>query len=197
MFRKTSLLVGMLALMLVAPQAHAAKGDMMLGFSGGVAAPMGDAKNFSKLGFLGGANFDYMVNDMVSLGVDGSYVVNNAKDELIVAPVTAAKVTFMQFGAHAKYMFPMEGSSVSPYIVAGAGMYNGKADITPNDPLFPETSETKFGGRIGAGANFAAGEKAKIGIESSFNHIATEVSSTQYVSVTAGVSFSLGGSSSK
>ena len=197
MFRKTSLLVGMLALMLIAPQAHAAKGDMMLGINGGIAAPMGDFKDVSKMGFLGGLNFDYMVNDMFAVGVDGSYVLNKAKDELIVAPVTDIKSTIIQFGAHAKYMFPMEGSSVSPYVVGGAGMYSGKADITPNDPLISESSETKFGGRIGLGANFAAGEKAKIGIESNFHHIATDISSTQYISVTAGVSFGFGGSASQ
>ena len=80
MFRKTTLCVGLLALTLVVPQAYAAKGDMMLGFSGGVSAPMSDFKDIAKLGFLGGANFDYMVNDMIAVGVDGSYIQNKTKD---------------------------------------------------------------------------------------------------------------------
>src|SRR5262245_19017149 len=101
MFRKTSLLVGMLALMLVAPQAHAAKGDMMVGLNGGIAAPMSDFGDVFKMGFQGGLDFDYMMNDNVALGVDGSYVSNSAKDELIVSPVTDLKATTIQFGAHA------------------------------------------------------------------------------------------------
>jgi opacity protein-like surface antigen len=195
MFRKTSVLAGALALMLVAPLAHAAKGDMSIGLGGGVSVPMSDFKDFAKLGFLGGASFDYMVNDMVAVGVDGSYVLNKAKDELIAADsLTDAKLTIMQFGAHAKYMFPLEGSSLSPYVVVGAGMFRGKYDQTPDDPNFPETSESKFGGRVGAGLGFKAGEKATIGVEANFNHVATEGTSTQYVSVLGRVSFAVGGS---
>src|SRR5207249_6416763 len=63
MLRKSSLLVAAIALMLVAPQAHAhaAKGDVNLSVGGGVCIPVSDYKDVVKLGFLGGLDVDYFV----------------------------------------------------------------------------------------------------------------------------------------
>jgi outer membrane protein W len=200
MFRKTCLVLAALATLAVVPQAHAAKGDIMLGLHGGVSMPMGDFKDGFKMGFLGGVEFDYMATEAVAIGADGAYITNKSSDDLNAAlPAgTDAKFTMIQFGAHAKYFFPMEGSSAMPYLVGGAGMFNGKADFSPDLTIggvaVPEDSETKFGGRIGVGCNFKAGESFRVKLEGNFNHVATEGSSTQFISVLGGVSIPMGGS---
>jgi opacity protein-like surface antigen len=200
MFRKISLVVAVLAALAIVPQAHAAaKGDMMLGVRGGASLPMSDFSDLTKTGFLGGADFTYMVNPKFGVGVDGSYVVNKVKDELIEPAVsngiTDAKVTQIQFGANAKYFFPMEGSAM-PYIVGGIGGVNGKLETTPDNG---NKSSTKGGGRIGLGGNFKAGSSLLVNLEGNFNYVktkddATGAKNTEYISILGGVTFPLGGS---
>ena len=196
MFRKISLVFAVLAALAIVPQAHAAaKGDMMLGVRGGASLPMSDFSDLTKTGFLGGADFTYMLNPKFGIGVDGSYVTNSWKDELIVAPLTDAKITQIQFGANGKYFFPMEGSAM-PYIVGGLGMTNGKASTTPDTG---GDSSTDFGGRIGLGGNFKAGSSLMINLEGNFNYVnskddATGAKNTEYISILGGVTFPLGGS---
>jgi hypothetical protein len=199
MFRKISLVVAVLAAIAMVPQAHAAaKGDMMLGVRGGASIPMSDFSDLTGTGFLGGADFTYMVNPKFGIGVDGSYVVNNVKDELLEPNVpngiTDAKVTQIQFGANGKYFF--SEASARPYIVLGLGMTNGKLDTTPDTG---NESSSDFGGRIGLGGNFKAGESLLINLEGNFNMVktaddATGAKDTQYISILGGVTFPLGGS---
>lgn len=199
MFRKTTLLAGALALMLVAPQAHAAQGGWVIDFNAGTAIPMGDFKDFANLGFMGGVGAGYGVTDAVQVGVDGSFIMNKGSDDynalltqLPTAPVEA-KFSMISGGAHLKYMFSTaEGSSMTPYVVVGAGLYNGKEKQESSDPLFNgESSDTKFGVRGGLGFGYKAGESVRVGLEGTFHHIATEGSSTQFVGLQAGVSVSM------
>lgn len=201
MFRKTTLLAGALALMLVAPQAHAAAGDFAITLNGGIATPIGDFKDAAKLGFTGGAGLDYMATESFAVGVDGSFISNKSSD-LLETSLTAgagvpatAKFTMIQGGAHGKYMFPMASeSSISPYVVVGLGIYNIKSKVessnTAYNALF-KGSESKFGGRGGLGLSYKTSEKVGIGVEGAFHYINTDVSATQYVSLQAGVTINM------
>src|SRR3990172_1838143 len=104
MLRKTSLVVAALALLVLVPQAQAAKGDFMVGLS-----------------------FGYAANENMSIGVDGSFTANDGSDDLnslltavatdlgpdgepgtsddgsTTIPVTG-KFNLLQGRAHAKYM---------------------------------------------------------------------------------------------
>lgn len=200
MFRKTTLLVGALALMLVAPQAHAAAGEWTIGLNGGVASPLGDFKDAAKLGFMGGVSFDYMVTENMALGADGSFISNKGSDLLndgltLAAGVpTTAKFTMMQGGAHLKYMFPMASeSSMSPYVVGGLGIYNMKSKVESTNALFTgDVSESKFGARGGLGFMYKTSEKVGIGVEGNFHWINTDITSTQFIGVQAGVTIGMG-----
>jgi outer membrane protein W len=205
MFRKTALLVGALALMLVAPPAHAAKGDWMIGLNGGTAIPMGDFKDAAKLGFMGGVGVGYAVTEAVSVGVDGSFIMNDGSDLLNAlltdiatifegTPTTVTgKTSMIQGGAHAKYMFPMGGESkISPYAVVGLGIYNLKFKTESSNAFWvDEASESKFGGRGGLGLNYKASENVGVGVEGTFHYISTDISATQFVGVQAGVTIGL------
>jgi opacity protein-like surface antigen len=182
MFRKTTLMVGALALMLAVPQAQAAKGDWKITVMGGAAVPMG---NFSKkiaeggvgakLGFAGGAGVDYMVTDAVGIGVDGMFTTNNLnKDELDLIkaadPTFELKYTQIGGGAHVKYWFPMSDSPLSPYVVVGAGATNFKAKGTVLG-VAGDQSKTQFGGHGGLGAGYKVNENVAIGLEGDFNYV--------------------------
>jgi opacity protein-like surface antigen len=180
--------------MLVASQAQAAKGDWMINFNGGTAIPMGDFKDAAKLGFMGGVGADYMVADAFAIGVDGSYIMNGGSDDLEAALTALAgtpvdvKFSMIHGGAHAKYIFPMaDESKVSPYVVAGAGIYSLKSKVETSGVSADET-DNKFGGNGGVGVLFKASGNVSIGAEGAFHHIATEGSATQFFSVQAAVS---------
>jgi opacity protein-like surface antigen len=203
MFKKTTLVLGALALMLVASQAQAAKGDWMINFNGGTSVPMSDFKDAAKLGFMGGVGADYMVAEAFAVGVDGSYVKNGGSDDFnaaLTAAATAiegtpttvtAKFSMIQGGAHAKYIFPMaDESKVSPYVVAGAGIYNLKGKTESSNATYAGDApgQNKFGGHGGLGVMFKASGNVSIGAEGQFHHIATDGTATQYVSLQAAVS---------
>lgn len=205
MIRKTTLLIGALALMLAATQAQAATGDWTLGLNGGTSIPLSDFKDVAKVGFLGGVSIGYSVTDNVTVGADGSFLSNSGSDLLndgLTAVATliegtpttvTGKTTMIQGGAHLKYMFPMAAeSAVSPYVVLGAGVYNVKLKTESANPTYAgDTSESKFGGRGGLGINYMASEKVGIGLEGAFHVINTDVVSTKLISLQAGVNIGL------
>lgn len=206
MFRKTSLLVGALALMLVVPQAHAAQGDWVIGLNGGTSIPMGDFKDAAKLGFMGGVGFGYSVSENLIVGVDGSFISNKGSDllnDVLTADATfiegtpttvTAKFTMIQGGPHMKYMFPMAAeSSMSPYVVVGLGIYSAKGKTESSNSTYAVDfpTESKFGGRGGLGLNYKTSEKVGIGVEGAFHYINTDVTSTQFVSLQAGVTINM------
>ena len=206
MFRKTTLLAGALALVLIAPQAHAAAGEWMVNLNGGIATPLGDFKDAAKLGFMGGVGVDYMATEAFAVGVDGAFISNKGSDLLNQSltdiatliegtPTTVeGKFTMIQGGVHAKYMFPMAAeSSIAPYVVGGLGIYNMKSKTeSSNSSYVGDSSESKFGARGGLGLMFKTSEKVGIGVEGAFHWINTDVSSTQFIGIQAGVSIGMG-----
>jgi opacity protein-like surface antigen len=221
MLRKSSLLIAVVALVLAAPVAHAA--GWTIGVNGGLTIPTGDFGSDdpntgldAKSGPQAGIEFGYMVTDKIAVGVDGSWIRNKHGAEGSIEDLgggltlTANKDRFkvLRFGAHGKFMFPMEGSPVRPYVVLGAGIYNLKEDYeyTLDDgvtqTVFTDESDnveqpgSRPGGRIGFGANFKAAENVGIDVQANFNYISIDkdkfgISSAQFIGVQAGVSFNI------
>jgi opacity protein-like surface antigen len=198
MSKRTALWAGVVALVLVAPQARAAAKEWSINFNGGVAAPMGDFKDAAKLGFMGGVGADYTVTPNMALGVDGSFISNGASDDLkaALAPATAS-FQMLQGGAHAKYLFPTASeSSIAPYVIGGLGFYNVKDKVELSGVSASESS-TKFGGRGGLGLMYKTSPKVSIGVESAYHWVNTKdtstgAPSTAFVSVQAGVTVGMG-----
>ena len=204
MSKKTALWAGVMALLLVAPQARAAAKEWSINFNGGIAAPVSDFKDTAKLGFMGGVGADYTVTENVALGVDGSFISNSGSD-LTNSSLTAGagvaatgKFSMLQGGAHLKYMFPMASeSSIAPYFIGGMGFYNGKAKVESSNSAFntaveDASSSTKFGARGGLGLMYKTSPKVSIGIESAYHWINTDITSTSFISVQAGVTVGMG-----
>jgi hypothetical protein len=184
MLRKSCLLLAAFSLLLVAPMAHAAAGGWSVSVGGGLGIPMGDfSDNTSGLdasmGYAITPAVDYMINEMFSLGVDGTFAANNInkddRDAYRVAnsdPTFDVKYTQMGGGVHAKYWLPMHNSPISAYLLAGAGMTNFKGKAESSDPLVAqELSKSGFSGRGGLGAGYKLNDMANLGLEGDYNFV--------------------------
>jgi opacity protein-like surface antigen len=205
MHRKTAVLVSALAMILAASTVHAAAGEFLINLNGGIASPLSDYKDAAKLGFMGGVGFDYMATENFAVGADGSFISNKGSEDFEAAlttlagtPVTA-KFTLLQGSAHAKYLFPMaDGSSISPYVIGGLGIYNVKAKLESSNTTYNgDDSSSKFGLRGGLGLMYKTSEKVGIGVEGTFHWIntkddATGATATQFIGVQAGVTIGMG-----
>src|SRR5437867_226303 len=173
--RRTSVLVFMALAMVALPIGSAFAAGWSITAFGGGGVPTGDLadeqKGNAKFGYQIGGALDHAVNDMWTLGVDGSWVQNKNDDEgktidFGFGPVTVdeAKYKTWQVGGHAKYMFPMQNASMNPYALVGLGAYNTKLHVKVTDPSSGQSAEddfkfdTRFGGKIGLGTMFRAND---------------------------------------
>lgn len=219
------LLLVVLSLVLAASMAEAGPSakTFMIYLHGGMGIPsgdFGDQRTFdATTGFQFEGGVDYMVTDMIAVGLDGSY--NRNKSGLEGTTFDAGggftgtwdenKFTTIQFGAHARIMVPVHESPVSPYALLGLGMYSTKHkwSTSYDDPAtapFDEVDKTDLrpGAKLGLGADFKATEQVSVGVGADFNFIklnSTKMlanfgfdpapSSFQYIGIHGGVTFSI------
>ena len=184
----------------------------------GTAVPTGDFSDKAKLdartGFQVGGNVDLSLNSLFAVGLDGSWNQNKHGTEGETVNLTGGgtavydtdKFRTWQIGAHAKYMMPMPGP-LGVFGLVGVGAYNTtqklKGTVTP--PSGPATAvdtdnstDTRFGGKLGLGGDFKMTPMWGIGAEADYNFInedkakAGGSSNLQYVSVHGMVSLHLG-----
>ena len=198
-----------LALVGAAPKAHAQA--FTFGLTGGAAIPMGDYGDAYKVGFEGGVMGDWWVSPQYALGIDVVGNFHNAKDDLNdyytalsdalggTSDVTL-KGTVIQFTAHAKWKFAMEGSTTAPYIQAGLGGYNAHSKLEGGVFDGDTSSDTKFGFNVGAGVDFMATPSMGFGVAGNWHNITDaftdssgEKKSAQYVQVGAVLTFTTNG----
>src|SRR5437867_2341422 len=217
--RRTSVLVFMALAMVALPIGSAFAAGWSITAFGGGGVPTGDLadenKGNAKFGYQVGGALDHAVNDMWTLGVDGSYVQN--KNDLEGSTqsfsdlsdfdpslsgsgdVTIDKFKYdtWQFGGHAKYMFPMQKSSMMPYGLVGLGVYNTKAKIegtvtptsgSPSNFTGEAKFDSRFGGKVGLGTMFRANDMIKLGLEADYNFISEDkdkapFESAQYIGI--------------
>ena len=198
--RKSLFLVA--AVLLLVPAAAFANGGWTLDARAGVGLPMGDFGDEFKSGLMIGVEASRMMSPNFALGAEGSYVKNNVTDDNQAAldaffgPGTDASAKLMHYGIHGKYMLGQSTSKVMPYMVAGMGLYNVKAEITPPGGPDVSDSETKFGLRGGLGMNMMVGPRWGIGLQADYNDVFTDPSS-QYIGLSAGLHFMLSPSSAQ
>jgi opacity protein-like surface antigen len=174
------------------PRADAGPGDIQAGVFGGAGVPTGHFGRYWDPGLTLGAWGDYMVTDKIGVGVDFSYIKNNASDEYIDEwGDLEAEFTYVVVGARATWWFPTEGM-VDPYLLGGIGLYNVKEEW--GGDVGDEVSQTAVGARLGAGASFAVNENVGITLEASFHVTSTDEEeighdTTPYIGVRGGVSY--------
>lgn len=219
MSRKKLFWMAFLALVLVVPAAHAASpGSWVVSANGGLSLPTGDFGGDgvdqldASTGYQFGGAVDYVLNEMFAVGVDGSWNSNKHGGEGDVIDLGGgdtytldeAKFSTWQIGAHGKYMIPSGAGPISPFLLAGVGVYNTKLKWEETFVLSgvsfsdsgEETSDTRFGFKGGAGASFRANDQVSVGIEGDYNFISEDkdkvgVDNLQYIGVHAFVAWAI------
>jgi opacity protein-like surface antigen len=185
-------LLALVSLSFLALPALAAPGEITFGLTGGMTVPMGDYGDATKSGATGGVFGDYMLSDMFAVGLDAAYSQNKGKD--LPAGVDA-KVTILQFGAHVKLVPPMKDMPISPYLQVGAGLYNGKTEVSAG-VFSSDTTVNKFGFNVGVGADYKVSPMVGVGLFGAYHNVTDafedengDTKSATYVAVGVKVSF--------
>ena len=163
-----------------ARQGGKAASSIRIGVGGGVLMPMGTYKDGDKLGWLAGADVTYwLTGGTFGIRAEGSYSQTSHKNN--VAGSTKL------FGGMADVVWAPGTSAdqIRPYVLGGLGFFNVKADF----PL-GSGSATKIGFGGGAGAAFKVGTGGtRVFVEGKFMDVSTDVNSTTFIPIRAGVRF--------
>jgi len=177
-----------LALVLAAaamPRAAAAQsgGGLGFGLSGGVTLPQQDAKDSFKNGYhvQGHLFYGLPALSILSLRVDGAY---NKLDAKKIEDLSGDARVVSGTG---NVVLGVNGGSVRPYAIGGAGVYSVRFRSTLGSFESRET-QTKFGWNAGVGAGLTAG-RATIFLEGRYHRVSTQGAKFTYVPITVGVLF--------
>lgn len=157
-----------------------------LGVGAGAAIPAGKLSDTQKTGYNALAVLAIGIADLpIGIRIDGIY--NNFLHTNIQSPQgtlpSTSNLRIMGVLGNLIYAFP--GSTAKPYIVAGGGVYNLKADVPG------AKAENNFGFNAGLGATFGLGPIA-VFLESRYHTISRTVAKggvVQFVPITLGVIF--------
>jgi opacity protein-like surface antigen len=177
--------LALVAFLAVGLSATERKGMFGADLGGVLTMPMGDFGDAFKMGWRAGANVGYFVTDQIQVGATGAYSQNKVDD---TTGVGDAKFNIWQFGAFGKYHFKMQNPTITPYVRAGLGFYNGKVSVSGGS----STGETDLGINGGLGASFAVSPTASVFVEGAYHNIFAEGSSINYLAANAGLSLMFG-----
>jgi opacity protein-like surface antigen len=173
-----------LAVMLSAQAAHAQ--GVSFGVGGGIVVPSGDLADVNSTGWTGTAQLRAKPPaSPLGFQLDGFYT---------HLGLQGASGHSRMIGGTADLLYSFPGASMArPYLLAGAGVYNGQTTV---DGLGTSDATTKFGANAGAGFDFALGG-AKLFAEARFHAIfkaMTDVNTLQektayMIPVTVGLRF--------
>jgi hypothetical protein len=176
--------LGALALVATANTAVAQK-PVSFGLAAGVSMPMGDFKDAANTG-LNGTVLVGLGLPMLPVGVrlEGSYNRFAFSDANAAAAGEKGNVTISS--ATANVTFGLPGVVVlSPYVIAGAGMYWTGCDISGNNAC---NSKSDLGFNGGVGIKLRA-LVASAFLEARYHSVQTEGKATNYVPITIGFMF--------
>ena len=166
------------ALVLFAVAAMPAQAQVRFGVAGGLLMPTGDYGTLDKMGFIGGVGASIPIGTApVRVRFEGTYS-QTSHDGI------DGKTKILGGMASLVYSFSA-GGSVTPYVLAGVGYYNGKVTVPS---LNFDASESKVGFGGGAGLRFPMGS-ASLFAEARYINIATSGSATTFFPFLVGVSF--------
>jgi opacity protein-like surface antigen len=164
-----------------------------IGIGGGASVPVGDAKDAFKSGWHASGIIRLNL-PMMPFGLQGNFSYNRFKlDEQNVGFAGSGRI--LSGIADARFKLPIPGP-IQPYLLAGVGTYNIKAD--PDQSGAPAAgSTTKFGINGGGGVGisfpglpvhaFVEGKVENIYTDQGLNTAVTQDFKTQIIPVTFGI----------
>jgi len=193
----------LLAVLVAMPTVTFAAG-WQFGVQGGASIPTGDFLDSkdAETGYIFGTFADYQFASW-TLGANFSMTGNNHADVGVPQDLGGGTYTLnedkystTQFGAHAKYMFPI-GGNIRPYGILGAGLTKFKEKVTstytapgvPDDIRSQENErDWEYGGTLGAGAIWWLSEMWGISGEADYTFMLLD-DGLPYFSLCAGAVF--------
>lgn len=158
----------------------AADAQAQIGFSiaGGPSFATGDAGDMLDMGYHAKVAAAFSIPVLpIGLEAEGMWTQFNYSD------VDDASSRVLSGTLNAVLNLPTPG--ITPYIVGGVGMYNGKSDV----PGFDSESETDMGVNIGAGVRLGLVGLGGVFAEARLHNIFTEGESTRFIPVSLGIRF--------
>jgi len=163
-----------------------------IGFGGGASIPVSDAKDAFKKGWHGSGIVRLNI-PMMPFGLQGNFSYHHfTLDKQNVGFGGSGRI--LSGIADARFSLPIPGP-IKPYLLAGVGTYNIKAD--PDSAGFSSESTTKFGINGGGGVNisipglpihaFLEGKVENIYTDQGLNTAVTQDFKTQIIPVTFGI----------
>ena len=175
-------LFALLALITLSPRSVIAQKGYAVGLGGGAAIPVGKLADVQKTGYSALVLLAVGSPDLpIGLRFDGIY--NNLTHA--TTPTGTATGDFRVAGGLINLVYAFPGTYAKPYLVAGGGWYNSKADTTG------AKSQSNFGFNAGLGTTFGFGPAAAF-IEARYHTISRSVAKGgvfQFVPVTFGLMF--------
>ena len=166
--------------MLIAMTTTAMSGEAQrrtsVGFAAGASVPVGDLGDGVSTGFhvLGTLSVSGTASSPLGFRVDGMYNSLSGKN-------SGPDVNVWTVNGNLVYAFP-GGMTATPYIIAGAGWYNSKADESGAE------SSSDLGINAGIGARFALSGFSTFA-EVRFHNIFSDPNSAQFIPLTFGILF--------
>ena len=163
------------ALVAVSVPAHAQR-RTSVGFAAGASIPVGDLGDATSTGFhvLGTLAVSGTASSPLGFRIDGMYNKLSGKN-------SGPNVNVWTVNGNLVYAFP-GGMTATPYIIAGAGWYNSKADQSGAE------SSSDLGINAGLGARFALSGFSTFA-EVRFHNIFSDPNSAQFIPLTFGILF--------
>lgn len=164
-----------IALALISSPAQAQR-RASVGFAAGASIPVGDLGDGVSTGFhvLGTLAVSGTASSPLGFRVDGMYNSLSGKN-------SGPDVNVWTVNGNLVYAFP-GGMTATPYIIAGAGWYNSKADESGAE------SSSDLGINAGIGARFALSGFSTFA-EVRFHNIFSDPNSAQFIPLTFGILF--------
>lgn len=155
--------------------AHAQRRSSV-GIAAGASVPVGDLGDATSTGFhvLGTLSVSGTASSPLGFRVDGMYNSLSGKS-------SGPDVNIWTVNGNLVYAFP-GGMTATPYIIAGAGWYNSKADQSGAE------SSSDLGINAGIGARFALSGFSTFA-EVRFHNIFSDPNSAQFIPLTFGILF--------
>lgn len=178
-------LAALLCFVLVPVSAASGQKTYALGFGGGAAIPVGKLGDTQQTGYNAIAVLAIGVAES-PLGVRFDAIYNSIPATRGAPPPGGATPSDMRVvGGLANLVFAFPGTNAKAYLLAGAGLYSSKADVSG------AKSQNNLGFNAGFGTTFAAGPVA-IFVESRYHSVSRKDTAGgvyQFVPVTLGVLF--------
>lgn len=187
--KKVLLIAGLVLALAAGAGAQDAAKKMNFYLGAGLGLPMSDFGDAYKMGLHGTGAVGFVVAPGFSILGKVEYHTFSIDDQG-ASNVDGGSFNALMFGGAGRYNFQTASGKMSPFLMGGLGMANGKvSDLTIGDTKYTFDSETKLYFEFGGGVDIAAGQAMSLFIQGRYVSIQTDDVSTSFIPVTVGLKF--------